>query len=225
MTTTTNQITFKDLLASFLDAVDNTASRGQDLAMLALTHYVEHGNLSQLQSIYDELGKKGRKNLINRNGLIKWAVKHGNIKMVGDTLRKDVNRPLVSEDNTNLINGVDLVAAAAEMWWDAAPLAVIKDWGIDDFEKSVLKAIDAYTNEKKYSPGTTESNVVRLRTKGVVEALFADIAKERLAKAETVAPVTTTPEVASDEAVKALANKVNEDKPTLSIPAAAAAAV
>jgi hypothetical protein len=120
------------------------------LAMVAVTHFAQHGDTSYIADFYGDLSTAG-KNYVRRASFLKWLVKYAPVKMEEKKFVKDQELAAKMDwDNANGEAKAALLKAAGEVaFYDFDPEAEIVNFSASDVRERVLKLVKTLKNENK----------------------------------------------------------------------------
>jgi hypothetical protein len=148
----TNNPDFKSMLEQFVASAKTTKSLGHACAMIAIELFANHGNTSALTEMYNRMGERDIRKVVNRSGFQKWVgVMTGGSCVYNSEEKKFLKENSVIEDTSVFpIPNVKLAEAKATPFWDFNVEPVAVKYDPTDIADAVLNALAKFKGGKKY---------------------------------------------------------------------------
>jgi hypothetical protein len=164
--------TFDKKRATFRKSLETSKALAAVLAMVAVTHFAQHGDTSYIADFYGDLSTAG-KNYVRRASFLKWLVKYAPVKMEEKKFVKDQELAAKMDwDNANGEAKAALLKAAGEVaFYDFDPEAEIVNFSASDVRERVLKLVKTLENANKSKPVDEQATNAVAKLKELATAL------------------------------------------------------
>lgn len=132
-------LTFSDVLKKFVKAQGDTMRWARMASEMALSHFCEHGDVSQLQTFHDAMAK----NFARRVAFVTWACTHAPLQF---------DKTKFSKDKTSPERKLTLADAVKVPFWDFAPEKPVSFFLPADVYEAAVKAVEKFTRGEKNKP-------------------------------------------------------------------------
>lgn len=165
-------------------------------SQLALKHFQQHGDLSQVQEFHDAMLEHG-KNVARINSLKAWLRDNAPISMEGGRFIK--RKGLTADEEKAAWN---MAKAMATPFWDYLPDTEIFVWEIKDVFQSLEQTVKRFTKDSEARKAASEEDKKKLDE--VVRIVHA------MAKGQRVAVMVDVSSLPTPEEEKAAARAASE---------------
>lgn len=164
---------FDHILNEFIVSRDRTVALAVELSNMALEHFAEHGDTSQLGKLFNAMNK----NQDRRVAFGTWAIAHAPITLdiATGVFKKDSSEERVAHFKDGVGEAVKchLVQAAAKSFYDYAPVKEVMPFTGQDVVTRMRALIKRLENEAKFEATDDNATAMLAAAKVMVEELAA----------------------------------------------------